>query len=177
MNTWGTFPWQKLVSINVWALWPLFLLPRGLLGVLFDLSVPSRYVRSQSFWFSVHRTLLYSHIFSLQKTRIVGKKILAQLFSSEVVKSPTAADFKVLVWFALEKCFLLSSLESTLLFSYYAEQNLGQNREKHQLLIRHKLFLIYTQCLIPGSQKCKLCFKNNMLTSHLSAEDRSPIST
>lgn len=124
------------------------------------------------FEFWIHRTLLYAHVFSFEKTRIVEKKILAQLFSSEVVKSPTAADFNI-----LEKCFLLSSLESTLLFSYYAEQNLGQNREKHQLLIRHKLFLIYTQCLIPGSQKCKLCFKNNMLTSHLSAKDRSPIST
>lgn len=161
------------MSINVWTSWPLFLLPRGLLGVLFSLSVPSRYVRSQSFWVLDTQNTIVCTCFLIWEDKNRGKKkILAQLFSSEVVKSPTAADFNI-----LEKCFLLSSLESTLLFSYYAEQNLGQNREKHQLLIRHKLFLIYTQCLIPGSQKCKLCFKNNMLTSHLSAKDRSPIST
>lgn len=179
MSTWGTFPWQKLVSVSVWALWLLFSDCPEVFSVSFSsLLVPSRYVRSPSFWILNFGIITCTH-FLISKDKNSDKKSGIQqfpLFSSEVVKNPTAADFNVLVFFALEKCFLLSSVGSTLLFSSYAEQNLSQNRGKHQLLIRHKLFLIYTQCLIPGSQKCKLCFKNNMWTSHLFPEDRSPSS-
>lgn len=97
------------------------------------------------------------------------------MVSKQVVKTQTASNLNVFMLSALEKCSLLSLLGSTLLFSCKTKSEAGE-KKTHLLLIRHKLFPIYTQYLIPGSQKCRLYFRNNMLTSHLSAADRSPSS-
>lgn len=80
---------------------------------------------------------------------------------------------------SVRQCYLLSKTA----FSCHHKRGIGsshnmqdkisvRSRRKHQLFTRHKLFLIYTQYLIPGSQEYELCFKNNMLTSHLPSKDR-----
>lgn len=66
-----------------------------------------------------------------------------------MVKTWIASNLNVFMSFSLEKCSPLSSLGNTLLFSYKKIRS-RREKKKHLLLIRHELFLIYTQCLIPG---------------------------
>lgn len=95
------------------------------------------------------------------------------LVSKQEVKTRTASNLMASC-FALEKCSPLSSPGSTLMFSCKIWS--WREKKKNLILIRHKLFLIHTYYLIPSSQKCKLHFRNNKLTSHLSAADKSPSS-